>query len=110
MKLFVDDIRNPPDDSWQLVARNYVDAISFMKCFDVTVVSLDHDLGTGQSGYDIAKWIEEQVLLHKIQAPAIICHSQNPVGKKNILDAAKSINRILDVNRFVNEQILEDEK
>ena len=92
MKLFVDDIRNPPDGSWWL-ARDYQGAIDLLQSCNISIVSLDHDLGTGQSGYDIAKWIEKQVFLHQMQAPEILCHSQNPVGKKNILAVVEAIEK-----------------
>lgn len=92
MKLFVDDIRNPPDGSWFLT-RNYNEAIDILQSCKVSVVSLDHDLGNGKSGYDVAKWIEKQVFLHQIQAPEILCHSQNPVGKRNILAVAEAIEK-----------------
>lgn len=94
MKLFVDDIRNPPDMTW-CVVRTFEGAITYLKHNVVEVISLDHDLGKRKSGYDIAKWIEEQVFLHQIQAPEILCHSQNPVGKKNILAVGEAIERFL---------------
>ena len=94
MKLFVDDIRNPPDGTW-LIARDYNRAIEILQSYNCSIISLDHDLGTDQSGYDIAKWIEKQVFLHQIQAPEILCHSQNPVGKKNILAVGEAIERFL---------------
>lgn len=45
MKLFVDDIRNAPDESWT-VARTINAAISFIDTFSdkIEVISLDHDI------------------------------------------------------------------
>ena len=45
MKLFVDDIRNAPDDSWA-VARTVTEAIRFISQFgqSLEVISLDHDI------------------------------------------------------------------
>jgi len=43
MKLFVDDIRNAPDESWT-VARTINAAISFLETFEPEVISLDHDI------------------------------------------------------------------
>jgi hypothetical protein len=89
MKLFVDDIRNPPDNTWT-VARNYYEAIEYLSGAEqITAISLDHDLGIGTpTGYDIAKWIEKKAVEGKFILPKCLrCHSQNPVGKRNILIA-----------------------
>lgn len=43
MKLWVDDIRNAPDESWT-VARTITSAIDVLSKFDFDVVSLDHDI------------------------------------------------------------------
>ena len=45
MKLYVDDIRNAPDESWA-VARTVRSAIAFIHQFglEVTEISLDHDI------------------------------------------------------------------
>lgn len=43
MKLFVDDIRNPPDDSWT-VARTAGSAIRALAMFNFKEISLDHDI------------------------------------------------------------------
>lgn len=43
MKLFVDDIRNAPDESWA-VARTATGAIRAIARFDFDVISLDHDI------------------------------------------------------------------
>lgn len=43
MKLWVDDIRNAPDDSWH-VARTAVEAIRAIARFDFDTISLDHDI------------------------------------------------------------------
>lgn len=43
MKLFVDDIRNPPDHTWTL-ARTVTEAIRLIYGFEWKVISLDHDI------------------------------------------------------------------
>lgn len=43
MKLWVDDIRNAPDESWH-VARTALEAIRAIARFDFEVISLDHDI------------------------------------------------------------------
>lgn len=85
MKLFLDDIRIPPDNSW-VVVRTAKVAIIFLGTGAVEEISFDHDLGkeTNGTGYDVAKWIEEEVYFHRIKMPAWQIHSDNPVGRKNI--------------------------
>lgn len=43
MKIYVDDIRQPPDDTWILVRTN-TEAISLLATGHVTEISLDHDI------------------------------------------------------------------
>lgn len=43
MKLFVDDIRNAPDETWH-VARTSLEAIRAIARYDFEVISLDHDI------------------------------------------------------------------
>lgn len=86
MKLWVDDVRFPP---WPYTwSRTYSEAIRQLERGIVTDISLDHDLGSDKTGYDIACWIEEQVELNNIQAPNITCHSSNPVGRQRIEQVA----------------------
>jgi len=44
MKLFVDDRRNPPDDSWE-VCRTITKAIRLLMTQNVQLISLDYDAG-----------------------------------------------------------------
>jgi len=86
-KLYLDDVRTPPDAAWKVV-RSFTDAIfliSRLGCPDF--ISFDHDLGEGKDGYDLAKWIVEKDL----DAPGFIpknfgyfVHSANIVGRVNI--------------------------
>jgi CheY-like chemotaxis protein len=93
MKLFVDDVRVPPDSTWEVV-RTAQEAIDLLKDGNVDVLSLDHDLGEDLTGYDVIKWIEEQVYTKDFKSPEeIFVHSANPVGAKNIQQAIESIKR-----------------
>lgn len=87
VKLFIDDLRQPPDDSWT-VTRSYRETIDYILVHGLpSTVSFDHDLGLEETGYDIAKWIVEKVLDKEVDMPddfAYNVHSANPVGKKNI--------------------------
>ncbi len=102
-KLWLDDIRNPPDDSF-VVARSYAEAGALIiRDGFPNFVSFDHDLGEGLTGYDFAKLlveidqdrsaykpdneIWEGFDLRKMLMPedfAFTVHSANPVGRDNI--------------------------
>lgn len=97
MKLWHDDIRTPPDNSWEW-ARTNEQAQEFLKTGDVKVCSLDHDLGldsveidpnvnpwryyeqAGDSPYgtgvDLVEWMVENHLV----PDQITIHSWNPEG------------------------------
>jgi len=83
MKLWVDDIREMPDN-YTVWCRTAEDAIAILLNHPVTEISLDHDLGEGQTGYTVAKFIEESAYNCTIAPLKCHCHSANPVGKKNI--------------------------
>lgn len=105
MKLFLDDIRDPPDKSW-VIARTYDKAIEILKYNYVDEISLDHDLGKVRSvhfkdgriptGYTLFKWIEEMCLTRGLPMPKIKAHSANPVGRKNIEAGVRSLERNLN--------------
>lgn len=84
MFLYVDDIRNPISNSWN-VARSYREAITLITNNEIKFLSLDHDLGEKKTGYDIAKFIVE----HGIKIRQINIHSANPVGRDNIKQLIK---------------------
>lgn len=97
MKLFVDDVRTPPDDSW-IVTKTYQDAIKLIdKHTDqIELISLDHDLGLDsckieydhggnevyieQTGYDILLHIVQRKFDGKPIPKEFRVHSANPVG------------------------------
>lgn len=102
MQLWLDDKRNPQD---HLIQREFgaVEGMVWVKTVDeakeyikqgnVDYISFDHDLSTPQTGYDLAKWIEEQAFLGVI-APIIWCiHSQNMVGRANIDRAMRNADK-----------------
>ena len=109
MKLFVDDIRNVPDDSWHL-ARSSIAAICAIARFHFDEISLDHDIShqvsigntpgrpfpceeTFQSvAYFIGVKYEEAARSHPAQGmkiPKLYVHSSNPVGATEIVDILK---------------------
>ena len=96
IKIWLDDVRDAPDDSWT-IARTYDECVNIlMFTLDcVSDISLDHDLGEEKTGYDIAKLIEELVQDYNYFPPRIFVHSDNPVGRANMWAAIQSINRIM---------------
>ena len=94
MKIYLDDLRTPTE-KFDFVVRNYDEAIEVIKKYGVpNYISFDHDLGVDdegellKSGYDLAKWIVESDLNGSYKLPSNFTykvHSQNPVGKKNII-------------------------
>lgn len=101
MYLFVDDERNPNDPFWKkelpdlcgiiwVWVKTFEEAINLLKSGEVKVLSLDHDLGTEKTGYDIAKWIAEQAFYHNIPPIDCRCHSANWVGRDNIYSALQN--------------------
>jgi hypothetical protein len=85
-KLYLDDIRTPRTEGWDIV-RSYDDFVAWIRLNDIPdEVSFDHDLGenTEKTGYDAAKWLGAQCLLTDTPFPKWNVHSANPVGKANI--------------------------
>lgn len=108
--LYVDDIRNSIDDSQFRIkarefgarivqtSRTYDDAIKWIEesWDDIVYISLDHDLGEDQTGYDIACHIENllhRCIINQYHLPELRCHSANPAGRENIVRAFQSIER-----------------
>ncbi len=114
MKLFVDDIRHIPDDTW-VAAKTINAAISFIDTFSeqIEVISLDHDIshqvsvGTTSRPYPcddtftaVAYFIREkykEAIMYKSlkkdgihmapepKMPKIIVHTSNPAGAVKIM-------------------------
>lgn len=89
MKLWVDDVREAPDDSWHVV-RTYQDAIDFVveHKFNIKFISFDHDLGllSITDGYELVKDLtgidqEEPWMCEEFD---FAVHSANPIGAENI--------------------------
>ncbi len=91
--LYLDDIRELPNDSWILV-RSYDEALEYVKTNGIpNFISFDHDLGVDKydnllpTGYDFVKWLVDMDMDNIYKFPEdfdFYVHSANPVGKKNI--------------------------
>lgn len=97
-KLWVDDTRDPPDDTWQ-VARSAPEAVAIILDRLVWVaakkvpawehISLDHDLGPPHLGTGVEVMymiLRHQALMisHLGLHTVVTCHSANPVGRARI--------------------------
>lgn len=106
MKLFVDDIRNAPNESWN-VSRTVLSAIRAIEQFEPEWISLDHDIshqvtvGGVSRPYPCEETFESVAhyiaLKHMNRiheracgskkpdwSPKIILHTSNPVGQKKM--------------------------
>lgn len=83
MRLWLDDLRPMPAD-YDIHARTYIEAVDILKTGKVVHVSLDHDLGTDETGYDVACYIEMMVYHGRIPMPTWDVHSANPPGRSRI--------------------------
>lgn len=94
--LFLDDVRNPPKDGMPyVVARDVATAKTILvQNWDrINSISFDHDLGDNvPSGYDLATWIEEEIVMHKRSNHfTMTVHSANPIGAKRIRSVIENL-------------------
>lgn len=88
LKLWIDDIRDAPDDSW-VVARKVQEAIRLISHQRFTTISLDHDIENRPSDetfLPVAYFIGEKFNNDTFWADEleVIIHSINPVGAKEM--------------------------
>lgn len=104
MKLYIDDIRTPPDDSWN-ICRTVLSAVGALDMFweQITDIALDHDIShqivMGEMSRPfacpetfevVARHIAVLKKLHPDSSPTLSIHTSNPVGAekmKGILEA-----------------------
>lgn len=111
MKLFIDDIRTPPDDTWN-ICRDVSSAIRALDMFyeDVSEIMLDHDIshqvvvGKMSRPYPceetfeavarylatLKKYQDARTDEHRIWSPKIHIHTSNHVGAKKMMDILKN--------------------
>lgn len=90
MKLWVDDYRDAPDDTWTVV-RKVEPAIKALRNFLFTEISLDHDIENrpdDETFKPVAYFIGQRFYKLKFP-PKITIHSLNPVGAKEMQDVLK---------------------
>ncbi len=94
-RLWLDDVRPPPDVSWTC-ARTAPEAIELLSGHPIEEVSLDHDLGDEPdvgTGYDVACWIEREAFAGRQGRITWAVHSANPVGGARMTAALRSADR-----------------
>lgn len=93
-KLFIDDEREPVGDDW-IVARSSFDAAVIVAIGGVpSYISFDHDLGEDDTVMTFLKWLADTCLDDGTTFTfGYTVHSQNPVGRDNIIGFIESFKR-----------------
>jgi hypothetical protein len=93
MKLYLDDQRSTPD-GWER-AYHVWEVIEKLQTGKVSMLSLDHDLGSGEpTGYEVLTWIENEVFTNPSYVPpTILIHTANPTAKDRMMAARYAIFR-----------------
>lgn len=87
-KLYLDDLRDPPDDSW-VVARSSDEAFIILNVKGLPdFMSLDHDLGGDDTTMVFLKNLA--IIYSEGPVPDYQVHSANPVGRDNIIGFIES--------------------
>lgn len=101
MKIYLDDERNAPDDSWN-VARNYQECLAILEknWYEITEISLDHDLGDEYfNGYRFLLYMEFRVEEEgETYVPKIHIHTANASAKPKMLQAVENIEKLQLLN------------
>jgi len=94
MRVFLDDKRVAPA-GWTLV-RTAEEIIALLESGVVEQLSLDHDLGTELTGYDVLKRLEKILFDEQIdfKVPEIFLHTGSPAGRERMRLALQSIARL----------------
>lgn len=111
MKIFVDDLRNPITDGWN-IARSYSEFVCMIdKAISggvfISDVSFDHDLGCGPDGVECIKYLLDMILYNGMECPLSIgVHTANPVGRQRLLGYANDIKKFCGVRiTVVNPEV-----
>jgi len=95
--LFIDDERYPPDDGriW-MIARSSDEALMLIERHGWPMyVSFDHDLGGEDTSMRFIRAALDRLLDNGDQLPfAWTVHSQNPVGRDNIVALLQAFERV----------------
>lgn len=88
--LWVDDIRNPPENFQVDIVRTYVDAIKLLSEVNYDEIYLDHDLADISSdhpektGYDVVLWLVQRKF-DGFHVPSVYHYlTANPIGRERM--------------------------
>jgi len=109
IKLFLDDVRNPPDDTW-ITVRSVRELIGWIELAYyeeniITHLSLDNDMGENElEGRKVVDYLEEKMyyMFYNRHTPyrlrffprEITVHSANPVAKQAMMQGILNIERM----------------
>lgn len=86
MKIYLDDLRTPSDNSWFIIRSHHDFIHKISTSFNqIDCISFDHDLGEEKTGFDCAKYLIEYCINNNLTPPQTYVHSANPVGRENIV-------------------------
>jgi hypothetical protein len=92
MRVYLDDLRPLPSD-FDVLARSSAEALDLLRGGRVRFLSLDHDLGGEDTGYLVARWIEQAAFEGTLPPLGWAIHSANPVGRRNMEMALRRAER-----------------
>jgi len=92
MRIWVDDERPMPEEFDIQVSSltELQEQALWPRDVNVELISLDHDLGGSETGYDIASYIEREASVNQVEQFDWRIHSSNPVGRKRIRQAMEN--------------------
>jgi hypothetical protein len=99
VKIFLDDEREAPNGWTRCYWPQEVIALYEQYGKDISIISLDHDLGddTKGTGYTFLEWLEHKVDNDpSIHIPTIMVHTQNSGAALKMRAALMSIKRLSD--------------
>lgn len=102
--LWVDNIKNPYNNDyindnfikqdWKVIwTKSYKETIDFLENNWPNGIFIDYDLGEEKTGYDIAKYIVDKCISNNYKLPHYASQSNNPVGRKNIIDLFRNFDK-----------------
>lgn len=115
MKLWIDDFRLPPDDTWTW-AKTFEEAMQHVTAvpYSIEEISFDHDLGMKWRDNDgwfrwrdtqpVAKWFEDEAQSGRLQKmPVWFIHSMNPEGRRALLATLRRAEKYIEDRQLVEQ-------
>jgi len=92
--IYLDDERTP--NKYWFIVRTAEECINLLRDYkNINALSLDHDLGTEKTGYDVLLWIENAVYEEGYVPPKIHIHTGNTSAEIKMKAAHESILRYI---------------